>query len=345
MVHEVLRSPGEPLPEQHRASFEARLGTDLSGVRIHSDARAAASAHAVGGRAYTVGPHVVFSPGAYAPGATEGQRLLAHELAHVAQQQGATSIPTRLEIASVDEPIEDEAERFALDSAPLTAPGQTVAQHRPQGASPRAVLARYAHQDCAEADLKGHVWPADYLARQMVTKAIGALSMTPIDPSVAALLPKYFMTSTPDMAAIRPVFDSVDTEFSDNDYTYECEEDCPSNDNGYTWSGIVGALTAAHIHLCMNNFRSRSNECLARTIVHEFTHRYAGTSDNGYCKTGCGYSTCPSGLTPAQALANADSYACFAYELWSLAVSPPPAPTGADGGTGPVDAGLPGGVP
>lgn len=129
----------------------------------------------------------------------------------------------------------------------------------------------------------------------MVKKALGVLSASPVDASVAALFPKYFMTSTPSISAIQSVFNSVDAEFGDNDYTYECEEDCPRADNGYTWSGVTGALTQAHIHLCMNNFRSRANDCLARTIVHEFTHRYADTADNGYCKSGCGYSSCRRG--------------------------------------------------
>jgi hypothetical protein len=182
----------------------------------------------------------------------------------------------------------------------------------------RRAVARYAHQDCAEDDLRNHIWPADHLARQMVRKAVRALSASSIEPAVSALFPKYFMTSTPSVARILHVLDQVEIEFRDNDYTYECEDDCDSEDNGYTWSGIIGAITSSHIHLCMTNFRNRSNECLARTIVHEFTHRYAGTDDNGYCKTGCGYSSCPSDLTPDDALENADSYACFVYELWPM---------------------------
>jgi hypothetical protein len=184
--------------------------------------------------------------------------------------------------------------------------------------SARRAVARYAHQDCAEDDLRNHIWPADYIARQMVRKAIRALSASPVEPAVQALFPKYFMTSTPSIARILHVLDQVEVEFRDNDYTYECEDDCDSDDNGYTWSGVLGAITSSHIHLCMTNFRSRSNECLARTIVHEFTHRYAGTDDNGYCKTGCGYSSCPADLTPDNALENADSYACFVYELWPM---------------------------
>jgi hypothetical protein len=59
---------------------------DFSGVHIHTDSRAAESAEAVNALAYAVGPHIVFGPGQYAPHATSGKRLLAHELTHVIQQ-------------------------------------------------------------------------------------------------------------------------------------------------------------------------------------------------------------------------------------------------------------------
>ena len=87
IVHEVLRSAGQPLDHATRTFFEPRLGHDLSGVRTHTDSRAAQSAEAVDALAYTSGRDIVFSHGQYSPGTTTGQRLLAHELAHVAQQQ------------------------------------------------------------------------------------------------------------------------------------------------------------------------------------------------------------------------------------------------------------------
>ncbi|HEX8921738.1 MAG TPA: DUF4157 domain-containing protein, partial [Pyrinomonadaceae bacterium] len=59
---------------------------DFSGVRVHTDAKAAASARAVNALAYTVGSHVVFGEGKFAPSTAEGRHLLAHELTHVAQQ-------------------------------------------------------------------------------------------------------------------------------------------------------------------------------------------------------------------------------------------------------------------
>lgn len=111
-VRKVLRSPGHPLPQPARALVGP--GFDLSRVRVHIDADAAASADALGARAYTVGTHIAFGPNQYAPGTSSGQALLAHELAHVLQQREVTSSPPRtLELGSPSHPAEREAEAFA----------------------------------------------------------------------------------------------------------------------------------------------------------------------------------------------------------------------------------------
>ncbi|UWZ82855.1 eCIS core domain-containing protein [Occallatibacter riparius] len=86
IVHDVLNAPGEPLDAQSRAFMEPRLGTSLDPVRIHTTNRASDSARVVGARAYTVGNDIVFGHGEYSPSTREGRHLLAHELAHVAQQ-------------------------------------------------------------------------------------------------------------------------------------------------------------------------------------------------------------------------------------------------------------------
>ena len=90
VVHDVLRSSGQPLEPAARAEMEARFGHDFGRVRVHADARASASARAVDAVAYTVGRDVVFADGRYQPGTGAGQALLAHELAHVVQQEGVT---------------------------------------------------------------------------------------------------------------------------------------------------------------------------------------------------------------------------------------------------------------
>ena len=86
VVREALAAPGRPLDSAARGFLESRFRRDFSAVRVHTDARAADSARAVGAVAYTVGRDIVFSDGAYAPGTGGGRQLLAHELAHVVQQ-------------------------------------------------------------------------------------------------------------------------------------------------------------------------------------------------------------------------------------------------------------------
>ena len=83
-INAILRSPGRGLDSSTRAFFEPRFGRDFSNVRIHTDASAAASAQSIRAYAYTVGDHVVFDAGKYAPDTEQGRTLLAHELAHVA---------------------------------------------------------------------------------------------------------------------------------------------------------------------------------------------------------------------------------------------------------------------
>jgi hypothetical protein len=112
IVHEVLRSPGQPLDPSTRAIMEPRFNHDFSRVRIHADARAAESAHAVDARAYTVGRDVVFGSGQYAPRTSSGQRLLAHELTHVVQQAPYEQWSS-LTIAPTDDVYENQAQRMA----------------------------------------------------------------------------------------------------------------------------------------------------------------------------------------------------------------------------------------
>jgi hypothetical protein len=89
IVHDVLRSPGQPLEQITRVFMEQRFGHDFSRVRVHADQRAAHSARVLNARAYTVGRDVVFGGGQYQVHSKEGRKLIAHELTHVAQQRPA----------------------------------------------------------------------------------------------------------------------------------------------------------------------------------------------------------------------------------------------------------------
>lgn len=88
MVSDVLAEPGQPLESEAREFMEARLGHDFSRVRVHAGGRASESARALQARAYTFGRDIVFASGEYRPQDRTGRRLIAHELAHVVQQDG-----------------------------------------------------------------------------------------------------------------------------------------------------------------------------------------------------------------------------------------------------------------
>ncbi len=77
---------GSPLEPGVRAFFEPRLGRNLGNVRIHTNTGSADAAKRLNAHAFALGQHIAFAPGQYAPDSGPGQRLLAHELAHVAQE-------------------------------------------------------------------------------------------------------------------------------------------------------------------------------------------------------------------------------------------------------------------
>src|SRR4051794_35644770 len=70
------------LPDPLRERFESSLGTDLSSVRVHTDDAAASAASSVGARAYAYGQDIHFGAGEYRPGTSDGDLLIAHEVAH-----------------------------------------------------------------------------------------------------------------------------------------------------------------------------------------------------------------------------------------------------------------------
>src|SRR6516225_8598085 len=62
-VDAALRENGQPLSAISRGLMERRFGYDFSRVRVHTDAGANESAHAVNAHAFTVGEHIVFARG------------------------------------------------------------------------------------------------------------------------------------------------------------------------------------------------------------------------------------------------------------------------------------------
>lgn len=135
---DAVSAGGEPLGGPERSFFEPRLGRDLSAVRIHKGTAAERAAISIGALAYTSGTHIAFAAGQYRPKTGQGLRLLAHELAHVAQQGSGSSgriqrmgdptkIPAVLSctIASSSAPIPNEPVFFPNRGSSLSAGHRT----------------------------------------------------------------------------------------------------------------------------------------------------------------------------------------------------------------------------
>lgn len=86
---------GSQLDTTTKEFMESRFGHDFGEVRVHSGTTATESAGEMNALAYTVGRDIVFAEGKYAPHTTEGRKLLAHELAHVIQQETAQPMVQR----------------------------------------------------------------------------------------------------------------------------------------------------------------------------------------------------------------------------------------------------------
>jgi len=182
IVHEVLRYPGQSLDAKTREFMERRFDHDFSGVRVHTNERAAESAKSVSALAYTVGSHVVFAPGQYQPTTAAGRRLLAHELAHVVQQS------TRLRAAdselsiSNDISLERRAEAVAMqagsdENASVDASGSAPVLQR----QPASVGAGKSQQDddCSgwEQDpVSFSTYVAKYVAKMQIAPNVDVLA-------------------------------------------------------------------------------------------------------------------------------------------------------------------------
>lgn len=87
-----MRGGGQALDTTVRRQMEGAFGVDFSNVRIHTDSQANAMNQALYARAFTTGTDIFFRSGEYQPHQSAGQHLLAHELTHVVQQSGGTTM-------------------------------------------------------------------------------------------------------------------------------------------------------------------------------------------------------------------------------------------------------------
>ena len=110
---------GRRLNSAERTYFEPRFGARFDGVRIHEGAQAAAMARNINARAFTLGSDIFMGAGEYSHNTPQGRRLLAHELTHTLQQNGADTI--RREVIDM-EPMTVTPGGMPSDLSPLSTP-------------------------------------------------------------------------------------------------------------------------------------------------------------------------------------------------------------------------------
>jgi hypothetical protein len=352
LVHDVLRSPGQPLDAGTRAELEPRFGHSFADVRVHADGRAAESAAAVSAHAYAVGRDIVFGAGRYAPASAEGRRLIAHELAHVVQQSagGGAALQAKLEVGAVDAPEEraaDAAAEAALRGADASVAGGAGPVLRRQGggsggspptppgtgptaAPPAAGLgatpcdpARQAQVDAARREASRRTGRALERTVGIGVPAIDSHRDPTGDQQIAARnLARRIFAADPDMARVGSVLSSMRMRLSLPSLAVRCAD--PADRYCRARPAYVAG---AHppIYLCPLFFAGpeASYEARVRTMIHEAAH-LAGIGD-AFSESYCGEFDCQLSCGD---LTSADSWSHFVHCLSGgtpdVPIAPPP---------------------
>jgi len=149
------------------------------------------------------------------------------------------------------------------------------------------------------------------MASMVLDRAIGRLG-DPTSPKVATALTKNFhSTETAIVDRVRSTLQSIRSAFNAT-IAIEIEGADRDDARGFVPYEISGDVVIyGDIHLCPPWFADPDPVARLRTIIHECSHKFAGTDDVAYHWEGH-YEL----LTPDDAVENADSYAWFCLEAF-----------------------------
>lgn len=246
-VKSTLSGPGTPLERSLKRDMEIRFGRDFSKVRIHRSSTAEQSARDIKAHAYTSGNNIVFGKGQFSPNDGNGRRLLAHELTHVVQQTGTSTVNIMRE---------EDTSRFSGCSEDQIS---SIEEAR-RAASIRCQLSVF--------QLSGTVAPgrgdtsgeARRRARRVVRTIFGKdLNMTQVEEIVREMRDRLMSPSL----------------------NFICESS--GNNNCGTWDAYVVG-NRGPMHLCPAFFSSSAEQKI-RTLIHEAAHLsgIGESSGESYC--------------------------------------------------------------
>lgn len=312
IAQDVCASSGRPLDAATRMFMEPRFGYDFSKVRVHNDARAAESARSVNALAYTLGSNIVFGANNYSPETSRGKHLLAHELAHVVQQDSAPSNADGM----LHGPVQAIPGRAGDNSTSLSQENGLPVKLRKSSNS----IQRYGHAKyCTEKDhLKPFIWPGHDHAKKAVQQALAEINSGSLSQKVETLLKNYFgreSTNPANLSKISANFMRIKSALEE-EYLYHCSRIGDSSDSDAIKCKGQNAETdrdgRKDITLCFDRCSGWSVPEAAWLIIHENVHRGLNVWDHSWIvgrAEGCVFR---SPIQEPLDLENPDSYACLA---------------------------------
>jgi hypothetical protein len=282
-VSQVLATRGELLEAGLHSSLGVQFGFDLGGVRVHTDPAAAATADALGARAYTVGPHIVFGPGRYQPGSTDGLALLRHELAHVVQQSAGDG-PGSIQTAPLEEHAAAGARGEARPATPVPGAAGSV-QRDPlpvQRFSPAKgiVIDRTDRSIAISGDME--LWGPEASTERAAT----------IQGSINSAWTKTFPDGFSVSCAVRVTYRPTGTAAGDVTQVKTSKRVGPSETNqsgstidlnaDYPQGGPVYTWTVVHEFGHLIGLRDRYSESIVSSVKGQFGGRRETPADPGY---------------------------------------------------------------
>lgn len=180
VTYDVPTSTGRPLEPATRMQMESHFRHDFTGVRVHTDAASGTVARGIDAYAFTVGQHIHFAPGQYAPANETGRRLLAHELAHTIQQRGVGHRPQASgPVDHPNAPLEREADaaaaavltgtvarvtgRLPAPAPQLDGPGDRTVAYRPREGGRIQVVRTLQERPCRRESQAESTAPGDVI--------------------------------------------------------------------------------------------------------------------------------------------------------------------------------------
>jgi hypothetical protein len=196
------RGGGQSLDPKIAGKAGKTMGQDFSGVNVHTDSQADDLSRQLGAKAFTTGNDIFFQSGAYDPGSSDGQRLIAHELTHVSQQGASPpSAQGKLTVNDPNDQYEEEAD--AVADQVMSQPDEAIAQRQEMPEEEEEAAMAMPDPYLQRQEEEEMVMGMPDLARQPIEEEEEEL-MPKLDPSLQRQEEEEMVMEKPDLA-LQPI--------------------------------------------------------------------------------------------------------------------------------------------